>query len=92
MVRELLGNAVRHARADRISLEVAVDDRTATVTVDDDGLGVGAPVRRSGLANLEQKARARGGSFTIERRDPGTRAIWRVPLAVAASQESDRPA
>ena len=80
VARELLSNAVRHAHADRISIELAADDGWATISVEDDGVGVGDTPRRSGLDNLDHKARHRGGSFTLESGDPGTIAVWRVPL------------
>jgi signal transduction histidine kinase len=80
VARELLSNAVRHARADRISVELSADDGWATITVDDDGVGIGEITRRGGLDNLDHKARRRRGSFTLESGEGGTTATWRVPL------------
>ena len=51
-----------------------------TLTIDDDGIGVPPDTRRSGTANLDARARARGGTFSLERLDPGTRLTWSVPL------------
>lgn len=84
VTRELLSNAVRHAHADTISLEVAVDEESATVTVIDDGVGIGEPSRRGGLENLEHKARRRGGAFDLRSGAGGTSAQWQVPLSRAA--------
>ncbi|GAB2843508.1 GAF domain-containing protein [Microbacterium insulae] len=80
VARELLSNAVRHSNADRISVEVAVDGGSALVTVEDDGNGIADDVTRSGLDNLEHRARRRGGALTIATGGAGTRATWRVPL------------
>lgn len=80
VTRELLSNAIRHAHADRIAIELAADGGDIMVTVEDDGVGIGDGSRRSGLANLSHKAQRRGGIFTLESPGEGTRAIWRVPL------------
>jgi signal transduction histidine kinase len=90
VVRELLSNAVRHASADRIALELSVDEATVTVAVEDDGIGIGVTPRRSGLDNLDQKARVRGGSFAIASGDGGTAATWRVPLPHTRPEQKDR--
>lgn len=79
VARELLTNSVRHADAQSISLDVAVDERSVGVTVTDDGIGIRDP-RRSGLANLAERASARGGALTLDTNPNGTRAEWRVPL------------
>lgn len=80
VARELLSNAVRHAHADQISVEVAVDGADALVTVEDDGEGIPADVTRSGLDNLENRAQRRGGALTVTTGDGGTVVTWRVPL------------
>jgi signal transduction histidine kinase len=44
-------------------------------------------VARSGLRNLEERARACGGELTLSPVQPhGTRLTWRVPLDVPAVQ------
>ncbi|WP_194411001.1 GAF domain-containing protein [Microbacterium cremeum] len=80
VARELLSNAVRHARADRISLEVGVIDGAVAVAVEDDGIGMRDDGRRSGLDNLAHRAEAGGGEFSVSSGDTGTVARWSVPL------------
>jgi signal transduction histidine kinase len=82
VVRESLSNIARHAGASSASVEVALVDDAITVTVEDDGRGVdAAPTRRSGLANLDGRAVARGGTFELTLRDGGgTRARWMARL------------
>jgi signal transduction histidine kinase len=82
---EALSNAVRHARASRVEVSMQVTGTEVLLQVADDGVGLPDAGRRSGLANLAQRAAARGGSFTAEA-DPGggTRLLWRVPLVGAA--------
>lgn len=79
VARELLTNSVRHAAADTISLDVGITGADMSVVVSDDGTGTRGD-RRSGLANLEARAAARGGSLTLDTGPEGTRARWCVPL------------
>lgn len=83
VVRELLANAIRHARADRIAIEVGVEDAVAFVSVVDDGVGIPPAPRVRGLGNLSQRAAARGGTFTYGSDGGATSAVWRVPLGRA---------
>jgi signal transduction histidine kinase len=81
VVREALTNVAKHAHADRVQVDVGVSGSRLTVVVEDDGVGMGASERRSGLTNLRQRAAAREGAFTIEAidGDRGTRIRWDVP-------------
>lgn len=80
VTRELLSNAIRHANADRMSVDVAVRDESLTVVVTDDGIGIGEPDHRSGLRNLDEKAGRRGGSFVVDSQPGTTAARWSVPI------------
>jgi len=80
VARELLSNALRHSEADRVSIEVSVSDDRVSVTVTDDGKGIAADAHRRGLANLDERARARQGRFEVETGPSGTSATWIAPL------------
>jgi signal transduction histidine kinase len=86
-LREALSNAARHAHASRVDVTVDADaDGVLTVQVTDDGAGIPAGVRRSGLRNLQARADKLGGRMRIGPADPaaarpGTRLEWRVPAA-----------
>jgi signal transduction histidine kinase len=81
VLREALSNTARHAKADRADVSVVVDDQSVTLTVTDDGGGLANDGRRSGLANLEARARALGGTFTASRApEGGTELTWQVPV------------
>jgi PAS domain S-box-containing protein len=78
-VREALANVAHHARASTVAIAVTVGD-DVTVEVVDDGVGLAPGQRRSGLANLEARAKALGGAMTTEANEPtGLRLTWRVP-------------
>ncbi|MET8835797.1 GAF domain-containing sensor histidine kinase [Micromonospora sp. NPDC004540] len=81
VLREALSNAVRHARADRVSVQVRVDAGWVSVTVTDDGIGCDPEAARSGLVNLRERAERLGGDFRLSRVTPhGTELRWSVPL------------
>lgn len=81
VARESLSNALRHAQATSITVAFVIDDHV-TVIVADDGIGVPEePSRRSGTGNLDQRARALGGDFSLRNRPSGGAvARWSVPL------------
>ena len=80
VVREALSNAARHARASRVDVDLRVG-RDLVLVVQDDGVGLGARSRESGLANLRRRAEKLGGSLALGTPEGGgTRIEWRVPL------------
>jgi signal transduction histidine kinase len=85
-LREALSNAARHAAATRVDVTVDVGaDRVLTVQVTDNGTGLPADGRRSGLRNLTARAEKLGGELRLAPADPGapspgTKLEWRAPL------------
>jgi signal transduction histidine kinase len=79
VVRELVTNVVRHAAAERVTVTVDVDQE-ASVVVTDDGRGMPPVTVRSGLTNLADRARRRGGTLTLTSSTSGTEIAWRVPV------------
>jgi signal transduction histidine kinase len=80
-LREALSNAARHAAASRVDVTVEVGS-DLSLRVRDNGTGMGQTTRRSGLANMAERAAELGGTLTI---DPaaggGTQLDWRVPVS-----------
>ena len=73
-------NVVRHGRARSVTVSVTVDD-DLTINVSDDGVGIGADITASGLANLAARAHECGGQFTlVPRAGGGSRLVWSAPL------------
>jgi signal transduction histidine kinase len=80
VVREAVSNAVRHSKANTLSVTVTVDD-DLIIEVTDDGCGISQDVTGSGLTNLRRRAEQVGGSFTIGNASGGgTLLRWTAPL------------
>lgn len=78
-VREALANVAHHAQATTVTVTVSIGDHVV-LEVADDGVGLGPDHRRSGLANLEARAKALGGTMSTEPNQPtGLRLRWSVP-------------
>jgi signal transduction histidine kinase len=81
-LREAITNAVKHAHASELYIEVlAADDLLLRVTDD----GIGPPdetsTRGHGLRNMALRAEKLGGTFSLRAAEPtGTLVEWRVPL------------
>jgi signal transduction histidine kinase len=84
-LREALSNVARHAGASQVDVTVDVDPGgTLVVQVTDNGTGIPADGRRSGLRNLARRAEKLGGELRLgpaspDAARPGTRLEWRVP-------------
>jgi signal transduction histidine kinase len=81
VITEAVSNAVRHARANQLTVRVRVDDRL-TIEVVDNGCGIPQDnQRRSGLANIQQRAEQVAGECSVTAApESGTRIYWTAPL------------
>lgn len=80
VVQEAVSNAARHAAARTVTLTVEAGAELV-VEVADDGCGIDPHAARSGLRNLESRARECGGSLQVAPASRGgTLLRWRVPL------------
>ncbi|WP_020118155.1 GAF domain-containing protein [Streptomyces canus] len=81
VLSEALTNVARHARAGRADVVLETDGREMKLTVTDDGVGIPAGGRRSGLRNMADRAEGFGGTLTVDRPEAGgTVLVWRVPV------------
>ncbi len=87
IAQEALSNAVRHASASRIAVDLRSSRGGLTLQVDDDGAGLPAerPGGGMGLRTMAYRARIMNGVLTVvPRPGGGTRVVCHVPLADAA--------
>lgn len=97
VVQELLNNALKHAHAQTITIQIMANDESLLVSVDDDGQGgdfSDGPLKGNGIANIRsriaylsgqvmwQSAAEKGTSVMISL--PMTRLVKPVPLAALA--------
>ena len=83
LTREALSNVGRHAEASTCRVSIYRSDEQAVLEVDDDGKGFDPEtiVRGDGLANLEARAQALGGTVSI-RSTPGKGTTLKVVLSL----------
>ena len=80
VLREALTNIARHAHAHTADVDLTAHPEWLTLDIRDDGTGLGATTRRSGLTNLRHRAQHHGGTLTLTPRDPtGTWLSWSIP-------------
>jgi signal transduction histidine kinase len=81
VLREALSNVARHAHASSVAVALDVSSSQLCLSVTDDGVGLGTTTRRSGLANLTERATRRGGTLTVTSGpDEGTQLQWQIAL------------
>lgn len=81
VLSEALTNIARHARAQRADVALEANGREVRLTVTDDGVGIPAEGRRSGLRNMAERAEQLGGSLETNRPEGGgTSLVWQVPV------------
>jgi signal transduction histidine kinase len=83
VVQEALTNCIRHARASTVTVKVKGQADSLTVSVTDDGVGMGAAQERSGfgLRGIEERARELHGRFVIQTApDTGTTLTIELPI------------
>ena len=92
-VQEAMSNVSRHARADKVLLEIATSDHVLEIDVEDDGEGfdlstVGEPSvsgRGLGILGMHERMELIGGTARVTSSPGGgTRVTLRVPLHEAA--------
>jgi signal transduction histidine kinase len=79
VTREALSNCARHAHASAVSVSLTLQDGLITLDVTDNGRGLGAPTRSSGLGSMRRRAENNGGTLQITTPadgGTGTRIIW----------------
>ncbi len=91
IAQEAISNAVRHARASKVSVRVAAGEGKVRVEVEDNGVGfdVGQVMSRArlgesaGIVGMKERAELLGGWLKVESAvGEGTRVLAEIPLGV----------
>jgi PAS domain S-box-containing protein len=78
--REALTNIIKHAQAKTVKADFSINKRRLKLTIQDDGVGVGAGrVGGRGLANIHARAKDLGGAITLAAQC-GTCLTLEIPL------------
>ena len=81
VVREAMTNTAKHAHATTLEVTVAADADGVSISVRDNGVGIGDPSRLSGLRNLRARARNHEGEFVVQTGHAGgTELRWTARL------------
>lgn len=90
LVSEAVTNALKHADADRIEIDLALSGDVLRVSVVDDGVGMPADrrVHSGGLLSMHDRTSATGGTFAVESApDEGTRVTAEFAVSAPAPLE-----
>ncbi len=87
IAQEALNNAVKHAKANNITVQLNEEMEGIQLTIEDDGQGITAAKEmpsnssRNGMANMRERAEIMGGTFIIESdENRGTLIIVEAPV------------
>lgn len=94
ILQEALSNALRHARADTIWIQLERDEQALSLVVEDDGIGVDAPPTDAGggvgLGSMQERAQRLQGELSVRpRRGGGTVVQLQAPLDGRPLPEAD---
>ena len=88
VAQEGLINALRHAQATRVQIDLHCDTEQITLSVTDDGVGLAPDWTRPGhygLRGLAERVEHLGGTFTVANHEPhGVRLTAKIPLLAQA--------
>jgi signal transduction histidine kinase len=92
LVSEALANAAKHARASAVHVDVDAAGEVIRLAVRDDGGGGADPARGSGLAGLNDRVAAIGGTLSMRSRPgEGTILLAELPARPGQSSPATRP-
>ncbi|MEV0727406.1 sensor domain-containing protein [Polymorphospora sp. NPDC050346] len=88
-VSELITNAVRHAGAGRIAVDIGHRDDTLRIVVTDDGHGGADPTRGTGLRGIERRLGTFDGVVTVDSPPGGpTTVVLELPCVLSSPRTS----
>jgi PAS domain S-box-containing protein len=86
--QEATTNIAKHAEANQVYIELAVENDWLNVVVEDDGMGISSQDDDtfrdigSGMLSMRERAENLGGSFTLSSSEQGTKIEARLPISI----------
>jgi two-component system, NarL family, sensor kinase len=85
IIQELINNILKHAKANKIIIQINKIESSINITVEDDGIGFDPKLKQKysgmGLKNLEKRASQLNGSFHIDSQPgEGTISVIEIPI------------
>ncbi len=83
IVLELMNNAIKHAKANVVGINLSRTDDGVDLAVTDDGIGLGSDRAKTGvgLLNIQSRLESLGGTFsTVLPDETGTRIAIKIPI------------
>jgi PAS domain S-box-containing protein len=93
IVQQAVDNALQHARARSVHVEITFNEKEVRLQIKDDGKGFDVRKVRQGvgLIGMRERAKAIGGKFTLNSKPgKGTRVEVTVPLSLTRPPEAPR--
>ncbi|KAB7733214.1 histidine kinase [Rudanella paleaurantiibacter] len=92
VVQELLNNALKHAQAQQITVQIMANDETLLISVDDDGRGAEfpeVPTKGNGITNIKSRISYLGGQVMWQSEPQrGTSVMISLPMPRLLKTES----
>ncbi|VAW48275.1 integral membrane sensor signal transduction histidine kinase [hydrothermal vent metagenome] len=67
ILKELITNVLKHAKAQRVSTQISLENNSANMKVEDDGIGLNSNYNNGfGLKGIKERVKKLSGSFTIQ--------------------------
>ncbi len=82
IIKEAINNAVKYSSAKMITIDLLVINKTLSISIADDGIGISTEVQPgNGLSNMKKRSAEMNGDFIIESgKNKGTKIICNIPL------------
>lgn len=84
VLQEALTNVIKHAKANKVEIELKQDGQNLVLSVADDGIGMpkvrNRRIKSYGLAGIRERIGMLNGEFRIVTGDSGTTLIFRIPV------------
>jgi len=91
IVQQAVDNALQHARANSVHIEIAFNEKEVRLQIKDDGKGFDIQKTRRGvgLTGMRERTKEIGGKFTLNSKPgKGTRVEVTVPLSLTQPPEA----